>query len=423
MPAHRLISDVRRAEELSDGPGPVAGLLPRIRPTRAEIDLDVLVQNAARIKQAVGAAGVLAVVKADGYGHGAVPAALALVARAPIAGLAVSLAEEGIELRQAGIKGPVLVMGAVYGRSHRDVAEAGLTPVVSELEDIEAFGRLRRPLEVHLKLDTGMARLGVRPAELDAVLGAVARFPGLRVAGFMTHLASADTDARATRLQLERFEAAWPRVRARVDGRVVRHAANSAAIALHPEAHLDAVRPGLALYGGASPGVMRFSTGVAQLREIATGETVSYGGTFRAARPSRIATLPVGYADGYPRRLSSDLQPADDPTPVLIGGRRCPVVGAVCMDMLMVDVTDLPAVARDDEAVLLGRQGAAEITAAELARRAGLIEYEITCGISKRVPRLYAGVPSPPTGDEAALERGFAEPPAAPTAGRERKRS
>lgn len=394
MPAHRLIPDVRRAEELSsDGKIFLAG---RIRPTRAEIDLKKLVANAAHVKQVVGEAGVLAVVKADAYGHGAVPAAHALAEHAPIAGLAVSLAEEGIELRRAGIQGPILVMGGVYGVAHRELVAAGLTPVVSELADVDAFARAGRPVDLHLKLDTGMARLGVRPEHLDDLLDGVARHPQLRIAGFMTHLASADTDPEQTREQLERFAAAVPRVRARAAGRgpLVCHAANTAGIFnCNPESHLDAVRPGLALYGGASPGVMRLCTAIAQLRDLAPGDTVSYGAGFRARRPTRIATLPVGYADGYPRRLSSQLQPEGDPTSVLVRGQRCPVAGSVCMDMLMVDVTDVPGVALGDEAVLFGRQGEAEITAAELARRAGLIEYEITCGISKRVPRLYIGGP------------------------------
>jgi alanine racemase len=200
----------------------------------------------------------------------------------------------------------------------------------------------------------------------------------------MTHLASADCDPELTRLQLARFRAALPEVRARARGPLLVHAANSAAVAGFPESHLDAVRPGLALYGG----VLRLATAIAQLRDIDAGDTVSYGAHFRAAGPTRIATLPVGYADGYPRRLGEHV--AGRPSHVLVRGRRCPVVGAVCMDMLMVDVTALgDVVAVGDEVVLLGRQGAEEITAAELAARAGLIEYEIMCGISKRVPRHY----------------------------------
>jgi alanine racemase len=385
MPTHRLITDVRRVEPLTVGdldPPPRD-----IRPTRAEIDLGALVANAVAVKARVGGAGVLAVIKADGYGHGAVPAARALTAHAPIAGLAVSLAEEGIELRRAGIAGPILVMGGVYGDAHRDLVALDLTPVVSELADVEAFARaggLGGPAGVHVKLDTGMARLGVRPEKLTAFLDGCARYPNIRVVGFMTHLASADSDPELTRLQLARFAAALPEVRARARGPLQVHAANTAGLFNFPESHHDAVRPGLALYRG----VLRFTTAIAQLRDIDDGDPVSYGGHFRAAGRTRIATLPVGYADGYPRRLGEHV--AGRASHVLVRGRRCPVVGAVCMDMLMVDVTALgDLVAVGDEVVLLGRQGGEEITAAELAERAGLIEYEIMCGISKRVPRHY----------------------------------
>lgn len=390
MPAHRLIPHVRRAEDLSDGKSVVPTYMGsgRIRPTHAEIDLAALVANAARVKAKVGEAEVLAVVKADAYGHGAIPAARALVDHAPIGGLAVSLAEEGLELRRAGIAGPILVMGGVYGTAHRDITAAGLTPVVSELADVAAFARGGKPVDVHVKIDTGMSRLGVRPEHLAELLDGIAAFPNVHVTGYMTHLASAESDPELTRLQLARFQ---------TPPGVPRHAANTAAILHHPESHFDAVRPGLALFGSWGDGsaelepVMRLCTAVAQLRDLAPGDTVSYGAHFRAARPSRIATLPVGYADGYPRRLSSQLQPPGDPTTVLLRGRRCPVVGSVCMDMLMIDVTDVPEVHIGDEVVLLGRQGDEEVTAGELARRAGLIEYEITCGVSKRVPRLYRG--------------------------------
>src|SRR5262249_22997467 len=275
-------------------------------------------------------------------------------------------------------------MGGVYGGAHRDLVALDLVPVVSELGDVEAFARAGRPVGVHVKLDTGMARLGVRPERLGAFLDGLARHPSVHIVGFMTHLASADSDPELPRHQLARFRAALPEVTARARGPLLVHAANSAALLNFPDSHLDAVRPGLALYRG----VLRFVTAIAQLRDLDDGDTVSYGAHFRATGPTRIATLPVGYADGYPRRLGEHV--AGRRSHVLVRGRRCPVVGAVCMDMLMVDVTALgDLVAVGDEVVLLGRQGAEEITAAELAERAGLIEYEIMCGISKRVPRHY----------------------------------
>lgn len=399
MPDRRLISDVRRPLRSELQSNAISTPIDSVsfgqrgpRPTRAEIDLAALVANATWLKQQVGTAGVLAVIKADGYGHGAVPAAQALTAHAPILGLAVSLTEEGFELRQAGVRGRVLIMGGVYGAVHRDIIGLDLTPVVFELADVEAFARTGLgPVGVHVKLDTGMSRLGVRPERLADFLDGMARFPNVHIEGFMTHLACADTDPELTERQLTRFAAAVPMVVARAGRPVLLHAANTAAT-LRYASRLDAVRPGLALYGGggnaALTPVLRLVTAIAQLRDIDSGDTVSYGAHFRAERRTRIATLPVGYADGYPRRLSAHV--AGRPTDVLVRGQRCPIVGAICMDMLMVDVTALgELVAVGDEVVLIGRQGSEVITAAELADRADLIEYEITCGISKRVPRYY----------------------------------
>ena len=370
MPAHRLIHNtMRRPDDLLGGP---------IRQTRAEIDLGVLVRNLAEVKELVGDdVGVLAVIKADGYGHGAIPIARALE-HAGVLALAVSLAEEGIELRRAAIGGQILVMGGVYGSAHKELLSFGLTPVVSERADVVAFARASRALgiraPIHVKIDTGMARLGLRPRHVAAFLGEVAAHPDLELAGVCTHIASADVDPHATAEQLRRFDAAR---RAFPSGIMV-HAANSAATERFPAAHYDAVRPGLLLYRNA----MRFVTAISQIREVDAGDAVSYGGLWRAPTRRRIATLPVGYADGYPRRLTGSAE-------ALVRGRRVPVVGAVCMDMAMIDVTEVPDVSLGDEVVLLGEQGGERITARELADRAGLIEYEITCGISKRVPRVY----------------------------------
>jgi len=389
MSPHRLIPDVRRREAISDGHEPVPAGWREIRPTRAEIDLDALVANASWLKKRIGRAALLGVIKADGYGHGAVVVARALTEKAAVAGVCVSLTEEGLELRGAGIPGPILVMGGTYCGAHADVAALDLTPVVFDLGDVEAFARTGRPVGIHVKLDTGMSRLGVQPADLDRFLESCARFPSVRIEGLMTHLACADSDPELTRLQLARLAAAVPRAAAQARGRLVVHAANTAGTLAFPEAHLDAVRPGLALYGGGHPElrpVLRFVTRVAALRDLHAGDTVSYGAHFRAQGPTRVATLPVGYADGYPRRLSAPV--ASRAAEVLVRGRRCPVIGSVCMDMLMVDVTALgDLVSIGDEVVLIGRQGDEQVTAAELAERAGLIEYEITCGISKRVPR------------------------------------
>jgi alanine racemase len=293
----------------------------------------------------------------------------------------VSLVEEGLELRRAGVGGPIVVMGTSFEGGWREVVAHDLTPVIGDPADADAFARAAAAARVrpraHVKVDTGMARLGVRHDTFGAFLDRVAG--ELEITGICTHLASADDpDPEPTRRQLARFEAALAEARARGIQPEMVHAANSAATARFPEAHYGAVRPGLALYHH----VMRLVTAVGQVRTLEPGDAVSYGGLWRAPARARVATLPVGYADGYPRRLPNTAE-------ILIRGRRCPVVGAVCMDMTIVDVTALGDVSPGEEAVLLGAQGDDRITAGELAQKAGLIEYEITCGVSKRVPRAY----------------------------------
>jgi alanine racemase len=366
-----------------------------IRPTVAEIDLGAVQRNFQRVREAVGTAvRVFGVVKADAYGHGAVPVARALE---PLCqALAVSLVEEGLELRAAGIRAPILVLGAYYNRHHDEVLAERLTPVVYDLGDLERFGetatRRGRRAEVHVKIDTGMSRLGISVDELQAAFAVFDRHPSLRLAGLCTHFASADLpDRTITDEALARFETCVFEARARGFEGLVNHAANSAAAVRFAGARLDAVRPGLALYGampsnevslaGLEPS-LRLRTRIMAVHDVPAGTAVSYGGLWRASRRSRIATLPLGYADGYPRHVSG--------ASVLVAGRRVPVVGAVCMDMLMIDVTDVPAAVASAgaEVTLLGRDGAEEIGVDDLARWAGTINYEILCGISKRVPRI-----------------------------------
>jgi alanine racemase len=364
-----------------------------IRPTVAEIDLGAVQRNFLLVRAAVGAGvGVWGVVKADAYGHGAVPVARALE---PLCNaLAVSLVEEGLELRAAGVRAPIVVLGAYYNSHQADVLAARLTPVVYDLGDLERFAvaanRRGRRADVHVKLDTGMSRLGLATAELPRALARLAALPALRLAGLCTHFASADIeDAEPTTRALAAFEGALALARREGFTSLTNHAANSAAAVRFPGARFDAVRPGLALYGampsarvaldGLEPALC-LTTRVMAMHEIDAGTTVSYGGTWRAARRSRIATLPVGYADGYPRHVRGAV--------VLVRGHRAPVVGAVCMDMLMIDVTDIPGVATGDRATLIGVDGAARVTVEDLAGWAGTVNYEILCGISKRVPRV-----------------------------------
>lgn len=367
-----------------------------IRPTIAEVDLGAIRRNLQRLNALVGPAAVLAVVKADAYGHGAVPVARAIAGQS--AAVAVSLVEEGFELRAAGIVGPIVVLGAYYDSCHAQVLEQGLTPVIYDPRDLELFsqaaGVRARPVDVHLKIDTGMSRLGIAPSELSAVLGRAASLPRLRVAGLCTHFAVADggTEEAAahTRDALARFRACVHEAGRQGLHPLMRHAANSAAAVRFPEARLDAVRPGLALFGAlpsahvVMPGLepsLRLSTRIMAVRRIAPGVGVSYGGSWRAARPSVIATVPIGYADGYPRHVRE--------AQVLVRGKRTPLVGAVCMDMMMIDVTDVPGAAVGDAVTVLGRDGDQRISVDDIATWAGTVNYEILCGISKRVPRIY----------------------------------
>jgi alanine racemase len=387
-----------------------------IRPTLAEIDLGAVQRNLLRVRETVGAGvAVWGVVKADAYGHGAVPVARALE---PLCNaLAVSLVEEGMELRAAGIRAPIVVLGAYYGTHHADVLAHRLTPVVYDRGDLESFAtvaaRRGRRADVHVKIDTGMSRLGFATTETPGLLARLGELPSLRLAGLCTHFASADLpDGGVTRDALARFEACAATARAAGHTGLVNHAANSAAAVRFPEARLSAVRPGLALYGAmpsahvALPGLepaLRLTTRVMAVHEVAPGATVSYGGLWRASRPSRVATLPIGYADGYPRHVRD--------ARALVHGRRVPVVGAVCMDMLMVDVTDVPDAREGDLVTLVGLDGRERVSVDDLARWAGTVSYEILCGISKRVPRTLRDA-AVTAATSPALAAGRAAPPA-----------
>lgn len=368
-----------------------------IRRTRVEVDLAAIIGNAREVAALTGAQ-VFAVVKADGYGHGAVAVAQALERARAVAGFGVSLVEEGVALRDAGIASPVLVMGPSQHGGEDDMVASKLTPVIACAEDLAALAdvaRRRGPVEAHLKVDTGMGRLGVPLSRWGWFLDRIARFEALDIAALLTHLAESESlDATFTAEQGRRFREAVATARNRGVTPPLLHVCNSGGLLTRPELHHGMVRPGVALYGvvprpdlrAIAPlrPVMRVVTQVLFVRDLPVGASVSYGRSFVTGRPSRIATLPVGYADGYPRILGNRGH-------VLVGGRRCPVVGVVCMDLCMVDVTDVPGVVRSgDEAVLLGDQGdGPAITADELATWAGTIPYEILCGFSERVPRRH----------------------------------
>jgi alanine racemase len=370
-----------------------------LRPTRAEIDLDAVVHNLGVARDIAGTSRVLAVVKADAYGHGVVPVARRLQ-EVGAYGFGVALAEEALELREAGIHTAIVVLNGVHGGAHEEVVAAGLTPVVYELPELRAFAdvaaRRGAPVGVHLKVDTGMSRLGVPFAALPQFLDALEALGpkgAIAIEGCMTHLSSADSDPDVTREQLARFDQAVALVRARghrptrcctPPTRRARSCTRSRATIM--------VRLGSALFGYGPPGTeqaglrpaMRLRTEIISLRRVPAGTRVGYDGTFTADQERTIATVPVGYGDGLIRATSNRAE-------VLVRGRRCPVVGNVSMDLTGIDVSTLPDVQLGDEVVLLGAQGGDAIDAHELARSAGTIHYEVLTNVSRRVPRFYAG--------------------------------
>ena len=366
------------------------------RATRAVVDLDAVAHNLHCVRSLLPAGvEVCAVVKADAYGHGAVPVARRL-AEEGVERFAVATVEEGVELRLAGIRRPILLLGA--GLSGIQAAiEHDLTPVVFSPSTARRVARAareaRRPIPIHLKFDTGMGRLGLLPEGWEPVLEELLRSPGVRLEGIATHFSSAESDPSFTRAQVEAFQKILDAIRRRhpVDGATI-HMANSAGILNHPEAAGSMVRPGLMLYGAAPDRAlegkadlrpaMSFRTRVLYLKQVPAGSPLSYGQTFRTKRPSRIATLPVGYADGVRRALSNRGS-------VLVRGRRAPVVGNVTMDLTLVDVTDVPGAAEGDEVVLFGRSEETTLPVEEVAEAVGTIPYEILCGVGRRVPRVY----------------------------------
>ncbi|MGD8858474.1 MAG: alanine racemase [Myxococcales bacterium] len=378
--------------------GPGAGQSPPPRPTRAQIDLDALAHNLSVLRQVAHGSRVFAVVKADAYGHGLVPVAKRLE-RERVDGLCVALAEEGLTLRAAGVTTPILVLNGAYGDAHARVVAAHLLPTVYSLDQIRAFDRVAvgTPVGVHLKVDTGMARLGVPLDELGAVLDGLEHMRGVRIDGVMTHLSSADTDARATEEQLERFAAAVAMVRDRGHRPRLVHAANSAGTYGYPHAREDLVRAGISLYGvtpehpeggpmrvdaPALRPVMSVHTEVMALRTLPPGAPVGYDQTFRARRTTRVATVPIGYGDGLMRAASNR-------GAMLVGERVCPIIGRISMDLTTLDVTEVESCRVGDPVVLLGSQGGASLDATDLARACDTIAYEVLTSISPRVPRNY----------------------------------
>ncbi len=360
-----------------------------MRQTWCEISLANVAHNVSTLTALVGSTPLCAVVKANGYGHGVVEIAEAVLA-AGASWLAVATAEEGVELRAAGIDAPILVLTEQHHSSNRALLDAGLTPTVYTLDGVAALDDEAEgmgPVQVHVGLDTGMRRVGVEPASIDEFLAAVAESKNLHAEAAWTHCPVADEpDNDFTEGQLHRFDAATE------PSALPTHTANSAGAIMRPDRDAFMVRCGISLYG-IDPDValagmvdlrpaLTLRSEVSFVKSIEAGEAVGYGHRWRASEPTTLATVPIGYGDGVRRDLG--LRGGE----VLIGGRRHPIVGVVSMDQLMVDVGG-HAVAVGDEVVLIGPQGAENITAAEVAATLDTIPYEVICAISQRVPRRY----------------------------------
>ena len=366
------------------------------RPTVGEVDLGALEFNYRQIKKRIPEdVKLLAVVKADAYGHGAIPVSLRLE-KLGVEYLGVAIPEEGVELRKGGVKTPILVLGGIFGGEVDQFFRFRLTPVIFRKDSLKILSReaerRRRKVKVHLKVDTGMGRLGVPLNLWPDFLREVRRFPRIEAEGILSHFSMTDEEKGFTQNQWRAFQGAVAIAQKLGISSRYLHMASSATLTTFPGYSARLVRPGIMLYGSyPSPTfrtliplkpVMTLKTRIHFLKSVPPGTRISYGGTFSTKRESLIATLPIGYADGYSRHLSNQGE-------VLIHGKRAPVVGKVCMDFIMVDVTDIPRASVGDEVILMGRQGKEQITPEAIAEKINSISYEVLCSIGKRVPRIY----------------------------------
>lgn len=367
----------------------------------AQINLNHIEENFDNMHALVGQKRQLfAVIKADGYGHGAVPIAQALEHKEALFGYAVATIEEALELRGHHMKKPILVLGYTFPEQYALLTEHNITPTVFREDSLQALSeaamKAGRTIPVHIKVDTGMSRIGVSPDEAGlAFVKKVLETKGLKLNGIFTHFARADeADKSSAQAQLKIFTRFVAEVEEAFKITIpFKHCANSAGILELGESSFDLVRAGIALYGlwpsdemkrdriVLKPALSLYSH-VVYIKEVPAGTPVSYGGTFVAGKPMRIATIPVGYGDGYPRSLSGIGY-------VLIRGRRAPILGRICMDQFMVDVTDIPEARMDDPVTLIGKDGPEEITLEELGRLSGRLHYELACDLGKRIPRVY----------------------------------
>ena len=364
----------------------------------ADIDLNAILHNIQEARRLIRKeAKLMAVVKADAYGHGAIP--VAREAEEFVDAFAVSNLEEGIELRHAGIKKQILILGYTALEQIEDAIAYDITMTVFEEDTPAAISRVAQALDkqvkLHVKLDTGMNRIGFAPdTETVAKILEISKMPNLQIEGIFTHFARADeADKEATKEQYARFCFVVEELKKQGLTIPVCHVSNSAAMLDMPEYNLDMVRDGICMYGmypsdevnkkrALLRPAMQLKSHVSYVKTVPAGEGISYNATYRTEREMRIATIPVGYGDGYPRRLSNCGR-------VLIHGKGVPIIGRICMDQFMVDVTELPEVKQGDTVTLLGRDGAEEITAEELGALSGSFHYEVVCDVGKRIPRVY----------------------------------
>ncbi len=371
------------------------------RPAWAEVDLSCLASNLNTFRRTLPAdVRIMAVIKADAYGHGAYEISRAAL-REGASMLGAASLEEGLELRRKGIVSPILILGYTDPRQSHLLLENDLTPAIFHWEAALSLSRqalaLGKKAPVHVKLDTGMSRLGLREsAESIAFLEKLSRLPGIYIEGLFTHLATADeAEESFLQEQLQKFEAIIRESAKKGIHIPLKHAANSAATACFPQSHLNMVRIGLGMYGYYPSGtisrerfklrpVLSLKSRIVLLKRICPGAAVSYGRTFKAAAETLVAVVPIGYGDGYSRQLSNRGM-------MLVRGRKVPVIGRVCMDLTMLDVGSLPEVAEGDEVVVYGKQGSQEITVEQVAKQLGTISYELLCCINSRIPRIYTG--------------------------------
>ncbi len=364
------------------------------------VDLDAAVNNMIRMHEHLApGTRMMAVIKTDGYGHGAFPIGKALEPLDFVFGYAVATAEEALKLRKEGLEKPILILGYVFPCDYEELARQNVRIAVFRedmLEELTVASRaIGRPIPVHIKVDTGMGRIGI-PADEEGIrfVQKALETEGVEIEGIFTHFARADeADKTSVNAQFGRFRNFLDRVKTELGFEPpIRHCSNSAAILELPETHLDMVRAGITLYG-LEPSdevdmkriplepVLSLHSRITFVKTLQPGQSVSYGGLFTAEKVTRVATVPLGYGDGYPRSLTGKGE-------VLIRGRRCPILGRICMDQFMVDITDLPEVKEGETVVLLGRDGTECITAEELGAKSGRFNYELVCLISNRIPRI-----------------------------------